>query len=527
MPIIERKQEISSLDGTPEKRLFWSIISDYDLKAALAELIDNAVDLWMADPARKSLAVFLELDADRQMILLSDNAGGVRQSDLRLLITPGGSSNSPDKETIGIFGVGSKRAVIAVAEHVVIKTHFPEDGSFQIDITKDWLESGTWELPAYAIPDIPAGTTTVELSQLRKPLRSDDIGEIMAFLSDTYSNLMTSPGFEIIVNSTHITPRHFDIWAYPPGHEPQRVLLEPKPDGRSPVKVDITGGLIRDRLPDSDNYGVYFYCNRRLIAKDVKVREVGYYVSADAGVPHPDASLCRVIVRMSGPAKLMPWSSTKGAINFGHPTFIQIQHVVLMLIRHFTKLSRALKDDWTKHVFKHDNGDTIETTLPSVDPKVKLVLPPLPKVNKPRVEQLKNRNKTQLHDKPWTIGLVEAMTAVDVVMKQKFDTRSRIALILLDSNFEIALKEFIVHNDDLFPGVNLKKLFESRIEVIKTVTSKVHIDSALLNKAKYYYGIRNKFIHERASATISDTDVEIYRDVIEKVLATLFQLKFD
>jgi hypothetical protein len=40
---------------------------------------------------------------------------------------------------------------------------------------------------------------------------------------------------------------------------------------------------------------------------------------------------------------------------------------------------------------------------------------------------------------------------LEIVQKQKFDTKNRIALILLDSNFEIALKEFIVHRPDLFP----------------------------------------------------------------------------
>lgn len=33
----------------------------------------------------------------------------------------------------------------------------------------------------------------------------------------------------------------------------------------------------------------------------------------------------------------------------------------------------------------------------------------------------------------------------DLIGRQKFETKNRTALILLDSNFEIALKEFIVN----------------------------------------------------------------------------------
>jgi hypothetical protein len=45
---------------------------------------------------------------------------------------------------------------------------------------------------------------------------------------------------------------------------------------------------------------VYFYCNNRLIAKEIKTRDVGYFVSAEAGVPHPNISLCRALVRLEG-----------------------------------------------------------------------------------------------------------------------------------------------------------------------------------------------------------------------------------
>jgi hypothetical protein len=76
----------------------------------------------------------------------------------------------------------------------------------------------------------------------------------------------------------------------------------------SATVASTSGGLIRDRAPDQDNYGVYVYCNDRLIVKELKVRDVGYFVSAEAGVPHPDASLCRVLIEFHGPASLPPLS---------------------------------------------------------------------------------------------------------------------------------------------------------------------------------------------------------------------------
>ena len=118
------KTEIGPIDGTPEKRMFWSIISDYDLKTGLCELVDNALDVWLRGGQQKRPTIEITLDAERQLISVKDDVGGVRLDDLYLLLSPGGSKNDPKSEVIGIFGVGSKRAGIALGEHVDIRTRF-------------------------------------------------------------------------------------------------------------------------------------------------------------------------------------------------------------------------------------------------------------------------------------------------------------------------------------------------------------------------------------------------------------------
>jgi hypothetical protein len=69
-------------------------------------------------------------------------------------------------------------------------------------------------------------------------------------------------------------------------------------------------------------------------------------------------------------------------------------------------------------------------------------------------------------------------------------------------------------------------LFERRNQVINAVTQKVKIPQTLLDKARHYYDLRNKFIHERATVAITDSDVENYRSTIQRILAILFELKF-
>ena len=105
MVSVTRKTEVGPVDGTPLKRMFWSIVSDYDLKTSLCELVDNALDLWVSSKERKPLEVRINLDVGRQLISVTDNAGGVKEAELRVLVAPGGMYRQCIHPTIREFGV--------------------------------------------------------------------------------------------------------------------------------------------------------------------------------------------------------------------------------------------------------------------------------------------------------------------------------------------------------------------------------------------------------------------------------------
>ncbi|MER8492708.1 ATP-binding protein [Mesorhizobium australicum] len=202
---VSHKQQLEIIDGTPEKRLFLSIINDYDLRTGLCELVDNAIDLWTENGGKGSLNVQITLDDARQIIYVADNAGGVRENQLRLLIAPGASRNRASKDIIGTFGVVGKRAGVALGELVEIRTRHKKEKSLQIDITKDWLGSEDWSLAAYEIPDIDPGTTSVTISQLRQRMDEDDIEALYSHLCATYSWFIEQ-GCSIIFNETPVIP---------------------------------------------------------------------------------------------------------------------------------------------------------------------------------------------------------------------------------------------------------------------------------------------------------------------------------
>jgi len=525
------KKEHHIIDGTPEKRLFLSIISDYGLRTGLFELVDNAIDCGVSNGKSGDLKIDIYLDAERQIISVTDNAGGIKEPQLRLLVAPGASGNKANQELIGIFGVGGKRAGIALGERVEIRTRFKKEQGFQVDITTEWIESEDWSLAAYEIENIGPGTTTVDISKLRQSFTENDITQIFSQLSETYAWFINQ-GCTIRLNGTTIAPSLFENWSYPPTFEPRQLNLEIYPTIQHKVLVEINAGLISDRDPELENYGVYIYCNNRLITKELKSREVGYFVSSEAGVPHPDASLCRVIVKLQGPAEVMPWNSSKSNINFNHPSFSQIRPTLISLVSYFSSLSRRLKGNWEENVLSHTSGDYQKITKEEILSNRKIVLPKLPRVRAlPKSDELKIKNKKILLEKPWTLGLVESFGLIEVIMKQRLETKNRAALILLDSNLEIGLKEFIVSRTDIFkPNIyddnKISNLFKARHQVISEITKHIDIPQEELNKIRYYYSLRNKLIHERATIGITDSQIIDYQKTVTKLMKLLFGLRF-
>ena len=164
------------LDATPEKRIFLAIISEYDLKRSICELIDNAIDLW-TKKKRVELEVKIVLDDRQQTISIEDNAGGIEELKLDHIVSPGKTTNDVHDDVIGYFGVGSKRAVVALAQDIAIHSRFEKEKTFTVKFDEAWItDNSTWKLPYdESQKQLSPYTTLIELSRLRIHLTPEEI----------------------------------------------------------------------------------------------------------------------------------------------------------------------------------------------------------------------------------------------------------------------------------------------------------------------------------------------------------------
>jgi len=519
------KKQVDTLSAIPSKRLFLSIIADYDLNRSICELVDNGLDVWVRGGKVSDISIKITIDADQKTICVEDNAGGVPKSELKFIVGPGQTGSTLNDETIGIFGVGTKRAVVALAQDIKISTRFGRGRTYQVDFDEKWLEDEDWELPLYQIDDIGPGTTLVELQKLRVQINEEAIEMLGDHLGATYAKFL-SPKVSITLNGTPLKPRLFEGWSFPPGYEPRRYKGQLSTADGKTVRVSALAGLSNESSPAAGEYGVYFYCNDRLIARALKTFEVGF-MKGYAGLPHPKVSLTKVLISLNGDAASMPWNSSKSDISTKHEVFQAIHAWLNEVVKDYAALSRIWMGDWPDKVFQYNTGKIVDRTISDFPTAKKSYLPPAPK-SRPRFgDVVSEANEKVAKKKPWVKGLYEGVIAADLIAKQHLEQRNRISLIVLDSTLEIAFKEYLVNESGTYySDAQLLVIFRTRHTVHTEIKKYVTLSTETWKKIGHFSDLRNKLIHQRATGGIGEAELNDFREVVEAVLKKLYKLKF-
>ena len=419
------KRQVGTLDAVPSKRLSLSIIADYDLNKSICELIDNGFDVWTRAGRKNAINIKVLLDGEQGTIRVEDDAGGLPRNELRFIVGPGQSGSSPTDETIGIFGVGTKRAVVALAQDIRIRTRHGSGDTFQVEFDETWLNDDGWELPPFKTDAIPPRTTHVELQKLRVRISDDAIELLQSHLGATYAKFLTCSGVSLKLNGKPVTPRFFNNWSFPPHYEPRRYTGKLETPKKRMVDVEVLAGLSSESSPAAGEYGVYFYCNDRLVAPAMKSFDVGF-TKGQAGLPHPKISLTKVIVSLRGDACEMPWNSSKSDISTKHHVFMALHDWLVKVVADYARISRVWMGDWPDKVFSYGEGKIVDIPIADFPTARKSFLPDAPKSRPRLAERVAISNQRLAKRKPWVKGLYEGMVAATTVAKQPLEQANRL-----------------------------------------------------------------------------------------------------
>ncbi|WID94889.1 ATP-binding protein [Bosea vestrisii] len=521
------KRQVGTLDAVPSKRLFLSIIADYDLNKAICELVDNGFDVWTRAGREGGINIKVRLDRELRTIEVEDDAGGLPRDELRFIVGPGQTGSSSTDETIGIFGVGTKRAVVALAQDVRIKTRHGSSETYQVEFDEEWLKDEEWALPLFEVDPIPPHTTRVELQKLRVQLNEEATAQLRIHLGATYARFLIRPDVSLELDGVRVEPRFFDDWSYPPDYGPRRYSGSIQTTEGRTVEIEVLAGLSSESSPTAGEYGVYFYCNDRLVAPAMKSFDVGF-TTGQAGKPHPKISLTKVIVHLRGDAASMPWNSSKSDISTKHAVFVALHDWLVTIVSAYARISRIWMGDWPDKVYAYADGEIEHVQIGDFLTATKSYLPDPPKSRPRLAERMAAKNLRLSKRAPWVTGLFEGIVAAETVAKQPLAQANWFALNLLDLTLTSALRSYLVNKAKSTVGdKGLKTLLTRAPRVSHALKEAVPLTDDVWTEIENLARRRDDLTYGRSDPTVSDAELKDADRLVRQILTALHEIQTD
>jgi hypothetical protein len=172
------KPSTDKAQASPTKQFFVSMLTrDISLDDAILDLLDNCLDgaMRIADGDKVDYAQhFVTIRLAKGEFVIEDNCGGIpRDVAVNYAFKMGrepDDDRDSDTETIGMYGVGMKRAIFKMGRNALVRTRHGDD-TFEVPITSEWLEAKNWDPlpimePTQASEKLPQPGTTIIVTDL-------------------------------------------------------------------------------------------------------------------------------------------------------------------------------------------------------------------------------------------------------------------------------------------------------------------------------------------------------------------------
>jgi hypothetical protein len=362
--------EVEQILAAPTKRFFVEMFTrDIELDEAILDLLDNCVDGilrlrgYKPDAERPYRGCHAHLKFSAREFSISDNCGGIPEDLIETafrLGRPFGMDNGNRLPTVGVYGIGMKRAIFKLGRECTVVSRTKKSG-FSVTFPQNWFTTeDNWELPITRLPgdaNNPGTTITVRhlLPAIAQSFGSPTgfVEEFKAKVSQYYSVLM-GKGFEVEINDGPVPPMPitFKVSDFKRVSEKQAgiapYLFEGKVDG---VSVELICGFYSPYSHDededptefrSDEAGWTVVCNDRVVLYKDKTILTGW----GDGTPnyHPQfRQIAGVVIFSSTEPELLPVTTTKRGIDANSPVYLKVRQKMRDGLRRFTSFTNRLK----------------------------------------------------------------------------------------------------------------------------------------------------------------------------------------
>lgn len=355
-------ERIGVLEAVPQKRTLRDAARKLEVRDAVGEIVDNALDNFAKQGRlnRPADRLLIDIDMSNDEVRIRENSGGVTPTDLMAFVQLGSSGADLGAARIGVWGAGQKVAVAALGADVRVSTRYWNPSvSYEIGGTRTdqveirmgpswWADEQDWAVPV-TVPesDIPNGETLYVIRDLNRRIDPDVIDDVRRHVADIYGDTLTDGVTEINVNGVSVDGVPYltesalqGVFAYPHGFEPtehwfnlEDIRLER--DGELMVErphklaMRITVGIMPEQSKDVS--GVYMFgvpeggsskerIGARLFGRALQDESVGYAAGPRSILRRGDPTLgrLRVYVVFYGQSEDIPWGMPGSAVKWGY-----------------------------------------------------------------------------------------------------------------------------------------------------------------------------------------------------------------
>jgi len=336
--------------ANPTKAFFVRMITrDISLEDCILDLIDNSVDgAWRSEGSRPmGLAQGADLSnyridivANDQLFSISDNCGGMTLDDAADHAFSFGRSSidQHDDYSIGVYGIGMKRAVFKIGAEIKISSTYNANGnlqSFSVPINVNtWLNNdappwdfdivGSEHLAQNGVQIVVKGLTSGASSAFSSPAF---LQELRRTIARDYS-LHLNRGLKIFLNEAPIAGWVIELLEGA-DFSPMRVQYQDETDG-DPVSIEIFGGMAAPPPESSDadaeddgerRFGWYVICNGRIVLAADKTSLSGWGTEDWPQWHRQYSGFIGIILFTAAKAAALPLTTTKRSVDKSSEVF--------------------------------------------------------------------------------------------------------------------------------------------------------------------------------------------------------------
>jgi len=360
-------------DANPTKEFFINMLTrDIELNDAILDLLDNCLDGVVRqkrdadkNKEKKYYKGFRsEITIKKDTFEIKDNCGGISRTIAeKYAFRMGRVEEGEALPTVGIYGIGMKRALFKIGKEAEVISHTIE-GSFSVKIPEDWATVKKWQFP---ITDIVKDEATPEGTQIKITKLTDGVAKqwgnsalLESFIDDLRLKIQTSysliieKGFNILVNGVKIEPF------------PVQLLISKDKDNKGikpfifkkeyeDVKVDLIVGFYASPPSDDEldetaeskrsslDAGWTVVCNDRVVVYNNKDHITGW---GEAGVPQYHTQFIGIrgiVIFISNIPEKLPMTTTKRGIDLSSPIYADIKNKMREGLKMFTNYTNQWK----------------------------------------------------------------------------------------------------------------------------------------------------------------------------------------